>query len=56
MWNSRLDEAQAGIKVARKNINNFRYEDDITLTAERKEEKQRPLRRWKRRVEKLVEN
>ena len=46
MWNSRL-EAQAGIKVARKNINNFRYEDDITLTAERKEEKQSLLMKVK---------
>ena len=31
MWNSRLDEAQAGIKIARRNINNLRYADDITL-------------------------
>ena len=34
MWNSRLDEAQAGIKIARRNINNFRYADDTTLIAE----------------------
>ena len=38
MQNARLDEAQAGIKTARKNINNFRYADDTTLMAESKEE------------------
>ena len=38
MKNTRLDEAQAGIKIARKNINNFRYEDDITLMVESEEE------------------
>ena len=38
MRNARLDEAQAGIKIARRNINNLRYEDDITLMAESKEE------------------
>ena len=37
MWNAGLDEAQAGIKVAGMNINNLRYEDDITLMAENKE-------------------
>ena len=37
MWNARLDEAQAGIKIARKNINNLRYADDTTLMAESKE-------------------
>ena len=37
MWNARLDEAQAGIKIARRNINNFRYADDTTLTAESEE-------------------
>jgi len=36
--NAGLDEAQAGIKIARKNINNLRYTDDITLMAESKEE------------------
>ena len=34
MWNVRLDEAQAGIKTAGRNINNFRYADDTTLMAE----------------------
>ena len=38
MRNVRLDEAQAGIKIARRNINNFRYTDDITLMAESEEE------------------
>ena len=36
-WNARLDEAQAGIKIARRKINNLRYEDDKTLMAESKE-------------------
>ena len=38
MWNSRLDEAQAGIKIAGRNINNFRYADDTNLMAESEEE------------------
>ena len=38
MWNARLDEAQAEIKTAGRNINNLRYADDITLMAESKEE------------------
>ena len=38
MQNARLDEAQARIKIARRNINNFRYADYTTLTAESKEE------------------
>ena len=37
MWNAGLDEAQAGIKFARRNINNLRYKDDTTLMAESKE-------------------
>ena len=37
-WNAQLDEAQAGIKIAGKNTNNFRYADDITLMAESGEE------------------
>ena len=37
MWNARLDEAQIGIKIARRNINNLRYADDTTLMAESKE-------------------
>ena len=38
MRNARLDETQAGIKIARRNINNLRYADDITLMAESEEE------------------
>ena len=38
MWNARLDEAQAGIKIAGRNINNLRYTDDTTLMAENEEE------------------
>ena len=38
MWNARLDEAQAGIKIAGRNINNLRYADDSTLMAKSKEE------------------
>ena len=37
MQNARLDEAEGGIKIARRNINNFRYVDDITLMAESEE-------------------
>ena len=36
MWNARLDEAQAGIKISGRNINNLRYTDDTTLMAESK--------------------
>ena len=38
MWNAGLDEVQAGIKIARRNINNFRYAEDTTLMAESEEE------------------
>ena len=41
MKNARLDEAQAGIKIAGRNINNLRYTDDTTLTAESEEELKR---------------
>ena len=37
MWNARLDEAQTGIKIAGRNINNHRYADDTTLMAEKEE-------------------
>ena len=43
MWNSGLDEAQAGIKISGRNINNFRYSDDTTLMAESKELNKQPL-------------
>ena len=39
MWNPGLDEAQAGIKISGRNINNFRYADDTTLMAESEEQK-----------------
>ena len=38
MWNAGLDEAQAGIKISRRNINNLRYADDTTIMAESEEE------------------
>ena len=44
MWNARLDEAQAGIKIAGRNINNLRYADDITLMAESEEELKKLLK------------
>ena len=43
MRNAGLDEAQAGIKIAGKNISNLRYADDITLMAESEEETKKPL-------------
>ena len=52
MRNAGLDEAQAGIKIARRNINNLRYADDITLTAEREEELKSLLMRVKEESEK----
>ena len=54
MWNARLDEAQAGIKTAGRNINNLRYADDTTLKAESKEELKTSWRRWKKAVKKLA--
>jgi len=53
MRNARLDEAQAGIKIARRNINNFRYEDDATLLAEKEKELQGLLIRVKEEREKV---
>ena len=47
MWNSRLDESQAGIKIARKKFNNLRYADDTILMAESEEELNRFLIRVK---------
>ena len=54
MRNSGLDEAQAGIKIARRNINNLRYADDTTLMAESKEELKSLLMKGKRKVKKLA--
>ena len=53
MRNAGLEEAQAGIKITRRNINNFRYADDTTLTAESKEELKSLLTKV-RRVKKLA--
>ena len=52
MQNARLDEAQAGIKIARRNINDFRYADDTTLMAESKEEIKHLLKKVKKKSEK----
>ena len=43
MWNAGLDEAQAGINIARRNINNLRYTDDTTLSYGRKQRTKEPL-------------
>ena len=53
MWNAGLDEAQAGIKIAGRNINNLRYADDTTLMAERKEELKSLLMKVKEKNEKV---
>ena len=52
MWNAGLDEAQAGIKIARRNSNNLRYPDDTTLMAESKEELKSFLMKVKEESEK----
>ena len=54
MRNARLEEAQAGIKIARRNINNLRYADDTTLMAESEEERKSLLMKVKWRVKKLA--
>ena len=53
MQNVRLDEAQAGIKIARRNINNIRYADDTTVVAESKEELMSLLMKVKEESEKV---
>ena len=53
MRNAGLDEVQAGIKIARRNINNLRYADDTTLTAEREEELKSLLMKVKEESEKV---
>ena len=53
MQNARLDEAQAGIKIAGRNINNLRYADDATLMAEGKEELKSLLMKVKEESEKV---
>ena len=54
MRNDGLEETQAGIKIARRNINNVRYTDDTTLMAESEEELKSLLMKVKRRVKKLA--
>ena len=54
MRNVRLDEAQAGINIARRNINNLRYTDDTTLMAESEEELKNLLMKVKVESEKLA--
>ena len=54
MQNARLDESQAGIKIARRNINNLRYAYEITLMPESEEELKVLLMRLKEKVEKLA--
>ena len=54
MWNARPDEAQAGIKISRRNINNLRYADDTTFMSESKEGLKSLWWKWKRRVKKLA--
>ena len=54
MQNSGLNEAQAGIKIARRNINNLRYADDTTLTAESEEELKSLLMKVKEKSENLA--
>ena len=53
MWNARLDETQAGIKVAGRNTNNLRYAGDITLMAESEEELKSLLMKVKEESEKV---
>ena len=53
MWNAGLDEAQAAIKIARRNINNLRYADDTTLMAESEEELKSLLMKVKEKSEKV---
>ena len=53
MQNARLDEAQTGIKIAKRNINNFRYADDTTLMEESEEELKSLLMKVKKESEKV---
>ena len=53
MWNARMDEAQAGTKIARRNINNLKYADDTTLMAESEEELKSLLMKVKEESEKV---
>ena len=53
MWNARLDEAQAGIKITRRDINNLRYADDTTLMAKSEEELKSLVMKVKEESEKV---
>ena len=53
MWNARLDETQAGIKISGRNINTLRYTDDMTLMAESEEEIKSLLMKVKEESEKV---
>ena len=54
MWNAQLDDSQARIKIAGRNINNLRYTDDTILMAESEEELKSPLKKVKEESEKLA--
>ena len=54
MRNARLEEAQAGIKIARRHINNLRYADDTTFMAESEQELKSLLMKWKENVKKFT--
>ena len=54
MWNAGVAEAQAGIKIAMRNINILRYPDDTTLMAESEEKLKSPWWKWKRRTKLLA--
>ena len=54
MWNARLEEAQAGIKIARRNISNLRYADDTSLRTENEEELKSLLIKVKEESERLA--
>ena len=54
MWNAGLDEAQAGINFAGKNMNNLRYADDTTLMAKNEEEQKSLLMKVKEEMKKLA--
>ena len=53
MWNAGMDESQAGIKIAGRNINNLRYADDTTIMAESEEELKRLLMKVTKESEKV---
>ena len=54
MQNARLDEAQAGIQIARRDVNNLRYADDTTFMSQSEEDLKSLLMKWKRKVKRLA--